>query len=326
MPTQSFDFTDVALPLDLPEMAAPVALAPPPPRRGARVPRSGKDHRDESAGVTLVDASTLVIDERFGLDDADLAARYAQEVAEAKARLAAGRQQSACPVVTRGGNEMYRALTVLPVVIAAREVAVLSATPVMVQVIVWDAIDGEVLVREMFGRARPASLFQQARYIAGCEALYGSRREWMRAEGIDTKTWEPRFSKIAKVGRLDPLILDEVDPHSITNAEVAGRIVDAWDDPDKQQLILVMVETTAAAASGLVKAGPLFKRIDAALHPVGPAFTLGAWTDGVRELVAKDGVCLARLSREGSVWSIVGGDIAALTPALLKAAVQALAD
>ncbi len=326
MSTLSFDFADVALPLDLPEIAAPVALAPPPPRRSMRRPRSGKDHRAEGTGVTLVDASTLVIDERFGLDEAELAARYAQEVAEARARLAAGRQQNACPVVMHGGNGTYRALTALPAVIAAREVAVLSATPVMVQVIVWDAIDGEVLVREMFGRARPASLFQQARYIAGCEALYGSRREWMRAEGIDTKTWEPRFSKIAKVGRLDPLILDEVDPHSITNAEVAGRIVDAWDDPDKQQLILVMVEATAAAASGPVKAGPLFKRIDAALHPTAPAVTPGAWTDGVRELVAADGTPLARLTREGSVWSIAGGDLKALTPALLRTALQALSD
>ncbi len=316
---------DMTLPMDLPEMPAPV-VAPPVARRAPRArPRGVADQPSaQGVGVTLVEASTLAIDGRFGLDLADLAALHAAEIAEATTRLTANRPQAACPIVVRSEDGGYRALTALPIVIAALNIAALSPTPVMVQVIVWDAIDGELLVREMFTRARPATLFQQARYIAGCEALYGSRRAWMRSEGIDPKGWEPRFSKIAKIGRLDAWLLDEIDPHTISNAKVAGRIVDAWSDPEKRRIIVAMVEASTAASRGPVKAGPLFKRIDAALHPATPRFTAGAWVNGSRELVDADGTCLARLTRQGTDWSMTGGDIAVLTPALLASALQAL--
>lgn len=310
--------TDVAtLPMDLPVMAAPASRE-----------TTAIEHQSPSAETTtslvVVGAASIAIDDRFGLDISALSARYADEVADGRSRLASGQQQTAYPSVLTTEGGIYTAFTAIPIVIAALDLARASNTPVSVTVMLCQAVDGEALLREMFAKARERSLFEKARYIAGCEAKYGTRRAWMRAEGISATQWEPRFSKIAKIGKLDDWLLSKIDPHSISNAEVASRIVDAWGDPAKRRIIIDVTDAAAAAATGPINAGPLFKRIDAALHPTDPPFTVGAWSDGQRDLLGADGTCIARLKRDDEGWSIGGKEIGSLTRATLTAALNAL--
>jgi len=308
-----------SLPMDLPIMPSPtIAVAVPKVRSQPVEPGA--------TTLILVDAAALVIDDRFGLDVPALSTRYAAEIADARERLANEQQQTAYPSVLASSDGRYTAFTAIPTVIAALDLARASNTPVMVSVILCAKLDGAALLGEMFAKVRDKSLFEKARYIAGCEAKYGTRRAWMRAEGIPHEIWEPRISKIAKIGKLDEWLLSRIDPHSISNAEIASRIVDAWRDAAKRRIITDLIEEAAAAAKGPVKAGPLFKRIDAALHPTGAALTAAAWLNGQRDLLAADGTCMVRLKRGDTGWSIGGSDIAALTRATLAAALSAMKD
>lgn len=308
-----------SLPMDLPVMLSPPAIA--------EAPKARSQPAEPSATTLIaVDANTLVIDDRFGLDAAALSIRYAAEIADARERLASEQQQTAYPSVLALGDGRYAAFTAIPTVIAALDLARASNTAVMVSVILCPKLDGAALLGEMFAKVRERSLFEKARYIAGCEARYGTRRAWMRAEGIPHETWEPRISKIAKIGKLNEWLLSKIDPHSISNAEIASRIVDAWRDPVTRRIISDLTNEAAARTTGPVKAGPLFKRIDAVLHPSGAALSLGAWSDGKRDLLAADGACIARLRRDDTGWSIGGSDIGSLTRATLMAALTAMKD
>lgn len=307
-----------SLPMDLPVMASPGRSGDAPEGRSRPV-------QAEPTLIT-VDATALLIDDRFGLDMAALAMRYAAEIAVARERLANEQQQTAYPSVLASGKGRYTAFSAIPIVIASLDLARASNTPIRVSVLLCPALDGAALLGEMFAKVRDKSLFEKARYIAGCEAKYGTRRAWMRAEGIPHEIWEPRISKIAKIGRLDAWLLSKIDPHSISNAEVASRIVDAWRDPAKRRIITDLTEEAASAAKGPVKAGPLFRRIDAALHPTGAALIAAPWFEGQRNLLAADGTCVARLKRDDTGWSIGGSDIAALTRATLAAALTAMKD
>jgi hypothetical protein len=306
------------LPMDLPLMLAPNNASDRPVAQPSLIQGSPR--------LILIDAATLSVDDRFGLDTEVLAARYAVEVANARERLVNEQPQMAYPSVLSVGDGRYVASTAIPTVIAAIEVARASNMPTMISVLLCQTLDGAALLDEMFARTRAKSLFEKARYIAGCEAKYGTRRAWMRAEGIAPEIWEPRFSKIAKIAKLDDWLLAKINPHSISNAEVACRIVDAWRDPTKRRIITDMTNSATAAATGPIKGGPLFKGIDAALHPATASLSAGDWSEGTRELLAADGTCIARLARDKSGWSISGSDIASLTRATLSAALTAMND
>ena len=306
------------LPMDLPVMLAPTSAADKPVTQPSPVHSSPR--------LILIDAATLIVDDRFGLDTEALAARYAAEVANARERLVNEQPQMAYPSVLTVGDGRYAASTAIPTVIAAIEVARVSNMPIMISVLLCQTLDGAALLDEMFARTRAKSLFEKARYIAGCEAKYGTRRAWMRAEGIAPQIWEPRFSKIAKIAKIDDWLLAKIDPHSISNAEVASRIVDAWREPAKRRIITDIANSATAAATGPIKAGPLLKRIDAALHPATALLSVGAWSEGTRELLATDGTCIAKLARDKFGWSISGSDIASLTRTTLSAALTAMND
>lgn len=307
------------LPMDLPVMLSPTKAA-----EASRI--RSQPVEPGATSLIVVDATTLVIDARFGLDAAALSARYNAEIAYARERQANDQPQTAYPSVLALADGRYTAFTAIPTVIATLELARASNTPIMVSVILCPKFDGAALLSDMFGKTRQKSLFEKARYFAGCEAKYGTRRAWMRAEGIPHQTWEPRISKIAKIGKLHGWLLSKIDPHSICNAELASRIVDAWRDPTVRRIITDLTNEAAAKTTGSVKAGSLFKRIDAALHPTGAAVTAGAWSDGTRDLLAADGTCIARVRRDSTGWSIGGGDIGSLTRATLTAALTAMRD
>jgi hypothetical protein len=304
------------LPMDLPVMLSPTSATVRPVPAPSPV--------ENSPRMILIDAADLTIDDRFGLDTESLAARYAAEVADARERLASGQPQVAYPAVVASGDGRYIAYTAIPVAIAALDLARASNTAIMVSVLVCRSVDGKALLDEMFAKPRGRSLFEKARYIIGCESKYGTRRAWMRAEGIMPEVWEPRFSKIAKIAKLDDWLLSRIDPHSISNAEVASRIVDAWRDPAKRRIITDLTTKAIALAKGPIKAGPLFKRIDAALHPVEARVTASAWSQGACDLLATDGTCIAKLTRDETGWSIGGSDLASLDRATLTAALDVL--
>lgn len=317
-----------ALPMDLPEIPQPAsATVTARSRRLEAVAANSKPPITSDTTMVLVDAAQILIDDRFGIDVAVLAKRYAAQIAEARQRLTAGEPQMAYPFVLRADDDRYIAFTEIPTAIAAMEMAGgLPGTNVMVTVIIRDAVDGEAMLASVFERQRNKSLYEKACYIAGCETKYRSRRAWMRAEGISAEKWEPRFSKVAKIGKLDRRLLAKIDPHTISNADIAGRIVDFWTDPDKRRIVMDMTEAAAVAADGLVNAGPLFKRIDAALGTTRPAFVPGVWDDGTRDLRDTEGALIATLKRDGAGWSITGGDLSGLTRSALSSAFDALKD
>lgn len=310
------------LPMHMPEMAPPTSHTF--PKRPVTAKAVQSDVTPALPQMVTVDATDLTIDDRFGLDTDALAIRYAGAIAEARARLTNATAQTLYPSVLRSGHGRFVAYTGIPIVIAAIETARVSNATVMVTVVVHDAIDGEALLRDIFEKARPRSLFEKARYIAGCEAKYGNRRAWMHAEGINAPKWEPRFSKIAKLSKLDKRLLDAIDPHTISNAEVAGRIVDACSDPVKRRVVIDMVRAAAAATTGPLNAGPLFKRIDAAFNPTPPPFAVSDWADGARDLLGPEGAVIATLTRDSDGWSITGVDLAVMTRNLLGSALDAL--
>ena len=314
------------LPMDLPDLSRPASAI-----TSARTRRRDADAATSKASVAsdtamvLVDATKLLIDDRFGMDVMAIAKRYAAPIAEARRRFAAQEPQTAYPFVLRMADDHYVAFTEIPTVIAAMETAASSSTTnCMLTVIIREAVDGEAMLASIFEKQRPKSLYEKASYISGCENKYRSRRAWMRAEGISAEKWEPRFSKVAKIGKLDRRLLAKVDPHTISNANIAGRIVDAWADPDKRRIIMDMTEATAVATDGLINAGPLFRKIDAALGATAPAFVSTVWDDGTRELRDTKGALIATLKRDGDTWSIAGGDLTALTRSALTHALDAL--
>lgn len=315
-----------SLPMDLPETPrSATAAVKTRSRRVAAVVANSRPPITSDAAMVLVDATQILIDDRFGMDVAGLAKRYAAPIADARQRLKAGEAQMAYPFVLRADDGHYIAFTEIPTVIAAMELAGSSPTTnVTVAVIIREAVDGEAMLASMFEKQRPKSLYEKACYIVGCEAKYRNRRAWMRAEGISAEKWEPRFSKVVKIGKLDRRLLAKIDPHTISNANIAGHIVDAWADPDKRRIIMEMTEAAAISADGLVNAGPLFKRIDAALGTKRPAFVHSVWDDGTRDLRVTDGTLIATLKRGGDVWSITGSDLASLTRSALTSAFDAL--
>ncbi len=306
------------LPMDMPEMAPPTI-----PRMNRPASITKPEIAPTLPTMVVVDANLLQIDDRFGLDAAALTVRYTQEIADARTRLEQATPQTLYPSVLSAGDDRYTAFNGIPVVLAALELARASNTAVLVTVLLHEAVDGDALLHDVFENPRGKSLFEKARYIAGCEAKYGTRRAWMRAEGIAPEKWEPRFSKIAKIGRLDKRLLAAIDPHTIANAEVACRIVDACADPATRRIVLDMTEAAAATTTSPLNAGPLFKRIDAVLHPRSPAFASGGWSSGVRELRGADGSVVATLTRDGPSWSIAGSDVAGVNRALLRSAFDA---
>ena len=126
-------------------------------------------------------------------------------------------------------------------------------------------------------------------------------------------------------GATDPVaVVTTTKQPTISNAEVASRIVDAWRDPAKRRIITDLTTKAIALAKGPIKAGPLFKRIDAALHPVEARVTASAWSQGACDLLATDGTCIAKLTRDETGWSIGGSDLASLDRATLTAALDVL--
>ncbi|MEA1085062.1 hypothetical protein SFC76_12400 [Sphingomonas sp. CD22] len=310
-----------SLPMDLPEVSSPAM-----PRK-ARRPTDvapGPDTAQISPTMIMVDATTLSIDDRFGLDIDALSARYADQIADARARLINARPQIMHPLVLRTEDDRYTAFSGMPVVIAAIELARASNAAVTVNTILHEAIDGEALLRDVFENPRGKSLFEKARYIAGCEAKYGTRRAWMRAEGIAQEKWEPRFSKIAKIAKLDKRVLARIDPHTISNAEIASRIVDACNDAVTRRIVIEITEAAAATAKGPLNAALLFKRIDAVLRPTVTAFATGSWENGICELRGADGTVVATLTRHDEGWSISGADLVGISRAMLNTAFDAL--
>lgn len=73
--------------------------------------------------MVLVDAAQILIDDRFGMDVAMPAKRYAAQIADARQRLAAGEPQMAYPFVLRADDDRYTAFTEIPTAIAAMEMA-----------------------------------------------------------------------------------------------------------------------------------------------------------------------------------------------------------
>ncbi|MDY7524598.1 hypothetical protein [Sphingomonas sp. 10B4] len=310
-----------SLPMDLPEV-----LSSATPRKARRPTDAapGPGTAQMSPMMIVVDATTLSIDDRFGLDIDALSARYADQIADARVRLINGGPQTMHPSLLRTEDDRYTAFSGMPVVIAAIELARASNTVVTVHAILHEAIDGEALLRDVFENPRGKSLFEKARYIAGCEAKYGSRRAWMRAEGIPPEKWEPRFSKIAKISKLDKRLLARIEPHTISNAEVTSRIVDACNDAVTRRIVIEITEAAAATAKGPLNAALLFKRIDAVLRPTVPAFVTGGWENGTSELRSADGTVVATLTRHDEGWSIAGTDVIGISRAMLSSAFDAL--
>ncbi len=314
-----------SLPMDLPELATPSSPSRTAGRRGA--PRTAPAPAASSTDVQMivVEACHLTIDERFGMDVVALTKRYAPQVAEARERISSATGQSTYPHVIRLDDGRYAAVTELPIALAAIELANDPTTlGPLLTVVLLDKVDGEALLSTVFCKQQARSLWEKARYIAACETRYRTRREWMRAESISTGKWEPRLSKIAKVGKLDKSLLALVDPHTISNADVAGRIVDAWDDFAKRATIMAMTETAAVSSGGVANAGSLFKRIDAALSDTKPDFVAGEWVEGARDLRRADGAVVATIKRDSTGWSIAGTDLTAITRSALSSALEAL--
>ena len=311
--------------MDLPDLPLPASVTTSTrTRRRDGDAATSKPSFASDTTMVLVDSTKLLIDDRFGMDVTAIAKRYAAPIAEARRRFAAKEPQTAYPFVLHV-DDRYVAFTEIPTVIAAMETAASSSTTnCMLTVIIRGAVDGEAMLASIFEKQRPKSLYEKACYISGCENKYRSRRAWMRAEGISAEKWEPRFSKVAKIGKLDRRLLAKVDPHTISNADIAGRIVDAWADPDKRRIIMDMTEATAVAADGLINAGPLFRKIDAALGATAPAFVPTVWDDGTRELRDTKGALIATLKRDGDTWSIAGENLTALTRSALTHALDAL--
>lgn len=316
-----------SLPLNLPEIGTPASPVTSTPKRRPAATSAVKAVAGRHPSMVVVDAAHLSIDERFGMDASALANRYAEAIAAANQRLLNGSAQVAFPCVLQGEAGGYTAFTEIPLVIAAIAMANGSTSSnVTIAVIVRDAVDGEALLASVFEKQRHKSLYEKARYIAGCEEKYRSRRAWMRAEGISAKKWEPRFSKVVKVGQLDPWLLARIDPHTISNADVAGRIVDAWSQTAKCQFIKDMTLAATSAANGPINAGPLFKQIDAALRTKREPLLTSGWCDGTCDLRNDKGALIAILKRSDDGWSIYGEDLSILTRSVLATAYAAFQD
>lgn len=313
-----------SLPLNLPEIGTPASPVTSTPKRRPAATSAVKAVAGRHPSMVVVDAAHLSIDERFGMDASALANRYAEAIAAANQRLLNGSAQVAFPCVLQGEAGGYTAFTEIPLVIAAIAMANSSTSSnVTIAVIVRDAVDGEALLASVFEKQRNKSLYEKARYIAGCEQKYRNRRAWMRAEGISAEKWEPRFSKVAKIGKLDHWLLAKIDPHTISNADVAGRIVDAWTETDKRQVIKDITLAAASTTDRPINAGPLFKEIDAALGTKREPLLTSEWCEGACDLRNDKGTLVATLKRSDDGWSIYGEDLSILTRSMLATAYAA---
>ncbi|WP_311270961.1 hypothetical protein [Sphingobium sp. WCS2017Hpa-17] len=307
------------LPLDLP-MFEPDT--PPNNEEGAEPPPV-MDPQQPGIAIS-VDATVLTIDERFSMSFDELSTCHAEAAAAARSDLYLGRPQSAFPIVTASADGRYSVLTELPLILAALALARDEAEPVTLMVIVVAEPPGPALLNAMLNGPCTPSLYEQSCYIRGCTAKYGGRRAWMCAEQIDLKRWEGRFSKIAKIGELDPGLLERIDPFSISNAEIAGRIVDIWSDPQQRAVAQEVVAQEARATNARLKAPALFKKIVRAVDGVGTSFAISPWRNGACEMRSLDGSLIATARADHSGWTITGGDASTLSRAAIGALCQIL--
>lgn len=314
------------LPLGLP--AAPVSISipaavPKPPAR-TRSPRhlSGVPAvSDNHTVLQVVPIGRIAIDPRFGLEETELARRYAAAVSAEVERIEAEIAQPRFPSVTVSEDGQYLAFSDLPTIFAARQVAG-SEADVAVTVIVCATVASTALLTTMFAKPLGHSLFEQARYIQGCERHFGSRRAWMRADGIDPQKWETRFSKVGKINQLDEALLGAIDPHTITSTKDAGRIVDLYADRTTRRSAEAVIASAQAKGGQPLNASRLFKAIIAAAGGMPPAPSLRLAEDGSAVLIDAAGKVLGNLSRDGDRWSLGDWDADTLTPAMVTLALR----
>ncbi len=268
-----------------------------------------------------VPISLISIDRRFGLDDDELILRYAATINSEAERIVAGVAPSSHPSVTAAEDGTYLAFSELPTILAAKQVAA-SGAEVIVTVIVSATVPCATLLSAIFDKPLGHSLFEQARYIQGCDREYGSRRAWMQAEGIDPQKWETRFSKVGKINKLDQALLAAIDPHKISSAKDAGKLVDLYADRATRKIAEAVVARALAEGGQRLNASRLFKSIIAASAGASAAPAIRAAKDGSAELTNGFGDVIASLSRRDGRWSIEAWDAAAMTPAIFALALR----
>lgn len=310
------------LPMNLPEINLAPSAAP--EAQETQTPPAPDLDNARDSQIQHVGATALFIDARFGMSHEELARCHADAIAAARSDLYLGRPQSGFPIVTPSDDGRYAVLTELPLALAALDLAREEVEPVTIMVVVTAQPHGAALLSAMLDGPRTPTLYEQSCYIRGCTAKYEGRRAWMAAEQIDLKRWEGRFSKIAKIGQLDPDLLVAIDPFSITNVEVAGRIVDIWADPVQRAVAKEVVARETLATNARLKAPALFKKIINAIDGVGSRFTITPWRDGACEMRSPDGHLIAVAHIAESGWSITGGDASTMTSAAIGALYRAL--
>lgn len=305
------------LPLGIPA-ASPPAIA----YKSASKPVAGPSCTSVSQPVMrAVPVSRIAIDRRFGLNDDEVAMRHATRIASEAERIVAGVAQSNHPSVTAGEDGTYLAFSELPTILAARQVAA-SGADVKVTVIVSSAISGATLLSAIFDKPLGHSLFEQARFIQGSEREYGSRRAWMRAEGIDPQKWETRFSKVGKINQLDNVLLAAIDPHRITSARDAGEIVDIYAKRATRKIAESVLARAVAEGGERLNASRLFKSMIAAAAGSPAAPVIRAAEDGSAELIDAAGDVIASVSRHGERWSIEAWNAETMTPEIFALALR----
>ena len=114
-----------------------------------------------------------------------------------------------------------------------------------------------------------------------------------------------------------------IDPFTIRNVAQAGKIVDAWQDPAKRDLMKDVLDRSAGT-NERIKAAPLFKALLDAIEPSDPRSGWSGDEASSQTLHDGSGRALAVLSRVNDGWTLESVDQIPFNRLLLETALKAL--
>lgn len=256
-----------------------------------------------SISIAKVRVGALLIHPVLAITAEDLEATEADRIDEIADQIRRRVKLGECPRVNALADGTFGALTHLDSVTAAMRVA-RKNPDLELEVIIEPAASGADLVVDALHTSRGRSGWEQYRMVSS-DFGAGKVRERLRELELPIEKYESRISKVLKVGRLDPSILNAVNKLTIPVKE-AGQIVDAWDDESKRDVMKQIIAGEQRQTNGLLDARMLFRAMLKALLPDKKPPVWRADGAGNQVLVAADGGELATLTIEGDRFRLEG--------------------
>ena len=287
-------------------------------RAGTRQKSDEPDHRAVGVIVTSTRPNRLKLHPNLKLSPEDLQGAASTLVDEIADQFRRGIAPAEIPRVVALDSTYFGATTALETVVAAQRVAAEQAN-FEIDVLVDLVASGANQVISAFHNGRHRSGWEQYGLIA---SVFGNAkvRAKLRELDLPIEKWEFKISKVLKVGRLDPVILEAVNKLTIPIKE-AGQVVDGWRDEEKRSAMLQVLEEEKRGINGLLDAKALFRKLLRAGCPDLPQPVWEDGTEGERILRDVDGKELATLTMAGDRWRLEG---ALLSPRLCQHLVKAL--